>query len=445
MRWLNPAAFAGLALLLVPLIAHLLTRHHARVIPFPTLRFLPRTPLVPTRLTRPTDLLLLAVRMSIIAAAVLALARPQFAFFGGTRGNGSTARVVLVDTSASMRAPVGLSSVRDSAQRVAQAIADSSPVSIVVMTDAPATRLAAAASWLLSQESSAHREIVVVSDFQVVALAESDVVALPEGVGLRLIALRGTSDNIARIASAEYDVTIRILDSATSVRVFRRAKGTSVPLVPHVFAPASDSEIDALRRAVGGSLLVDSAAATRSAQTEIAFAGSAEYSEWSTAASVQLAPQHAELIRKLRADSTLVRVARSAVAVGSAEDGGVPVLRNEQGTVVVTAYPQDDAPLLRLAANVHARSPTALALLAAATVAQSTTPAPNELDTRFVSTTVLRQWERPAIPQPAVGVRNDGRWFWLLVLLLLGVETYLRRRTQAPLAPTAETLGRAAA
>ena len=123
MRWLNPAAFAGLALLLVPLIAHLLTRHHARVIPFPTLRFLPRTPLVPTRLTRPTDLLLLAVRMSIIAAAVLALARPQFAFFGGTRGNGSTARVVLVDTSASMRAPVGLSSVRDSAQCVAQAIA----------------------------------------------------------------------------------------------------------------------------------------------------------------------------------------------------------------------------------------------------------------------------------------------------------------------------------
>ena len=39
MIWLVPAALAGLVLVAGPLALHLLTRHQARRLPFPTIRF----------------------------------------------------------------------------------------------------------------------------------------------------------------------------------------------------------------------------------------------------------------------------------------------------------------------------------------------------------------------------------------------------------------------
>src|SRR3954469_4516421 len=74
----NPLVLLGLLAVGVPVLIHLLSRHPAAVLRFPTLRFLPASRLMPTRRTRIDDLLLLLVRSLVIAFAALALARPYF-------------------------------------------------------------------------------------------------------------------------------------------------------------------------------------------------------------------------------------------------------------------------------------------------------------------------------------------------------------------------------
>src|SRR5262245_39222827 len=98
MIWRNPWAWLGLTTLALPVLIHLLGRGHARVQPFPSLRFLERSKLLPTRRTRLHDVALLAVRVGILAAAVAALAQPFLRT--GNRGATSTtvlARAILID------------------------------------------------------------------------------------------------------------------------------------------------------------------------------------------------------------------------------------------------------------------------------------------------------------------------------------------------------------
>ena len=70
--WLNPAAFAGLALLAGPVLVHLLLRHRAERVLFPSLRFVRPSRTAAVRLRLPSDLALLLLRMAIVAVAVAA-------------------------------------------------------------------------------------------------------------------------------------------------------------------------------------------------------------------------------------------------------------------------------------------------------------------------------------------------------------------------------------
>lgn len=48
-----------------------------------------------------------------------------------------------------------------------------------------------------------------------------------------------------------------------------------------------------------------------------------------------------------------------------------------------------------------------------------------------VAPAVLERWQRVAAPVSSpgrAGDQNDGRWFWLLALVLFGVEAWMRRR-----------------
>ncbi len=76
MRFLLPMALLGALSLVVPVAIHLLSRERPTDQRVPSLRFLEATALVPRRRARLEDALLLALRMAILAAAVLALARP---------------------------------------------------------------------------------------------------------------------------------------------------------------------------------------------------------------------------------------------------------------------------------------------------------------------------------------------------------------------------------
>ncbi|MEQ1692983.1 MAG: BatA domain-containing protein, partial [Gemmatimonas sp.] len=97
MRWQNPMAWIGLLSLALPLLVHLFSRRPARVEPFPSLRFLDRSRLLPTRRTQLSDRLLLLVRSSILAVAVAALAQPLWRDSVGATST-SVARVIVIDT-----------------------------------------------------------------------------------------------------------------------------------------------------------------------------------------------------------------------------------------------------------------------------------------------------------------------------------------------------------
>ena len=83
------------------------------------------------------------------------------------------------------------------------------------------------------------------------------------------------------------------------------------------------------------------------------------------------------------------------------------------------------------------------ALIAAAVRANSDAPPVAELEPASLDSETLAALQRPPSSEPAPGTMNsgdasDGRWLWLLVLILLGVETWLRRPQRQPVAETGE-------
>src|SRR5471030_651318 len=76
MLWLNPFALFALATVVAPILIHILIQRRAERFPFPTLRFLQPTRLAAIRRHMLEDIVLLAVRVALLAAAVAALAGP---------------------------------------------------------------------------------------------------------------------------------------------------------------------------------------------------------------------------------------------------------------------------------------------------------------------------------------------------------------------------------
>ncbi|MCA1652019.1 MAG: BatA domain-containing protein [Acidobacteria bacterium] len=72
--WLYPAAWMRLAALAGPIVVHLLRRQRAARLAFPSLRFVPASRTAAIRLRLPTEPLLLAVRVAIVALRLLAIA-----------------------------------------------------------------------------------------------------------------------------------------------------------------------------------------------------------------------------------------------------------------------------------------------------------------------------------------------------------------------------------
>jgi hypothetical protein len=103
---------------------------------------------------------------------------------------------------------------------------------------------------------------------------------------------------------------------------------------------------------------------------------------------------------------------------------GEPVVLAAEGTV-------DGTNRLVLLPLVNAGSLTSAALVAAATRATSAAPLVAEVDPSTIDDGLLRSWQRepvaaPAARDPRTGA-SDGRWLWVLALVLLALETVLRR------------------
>src|SRR4051812_23927619 len=191
MIWQHPWGWLGLISVALPVLIHLLGRGHARVVRFPTLRFIDASRLLPTRRSRLQDPLLLAVRVAVVALAALALAQPLL-LTAGRRGalDRGLARAVIVDTSRSVRR----TSI-DSARAIAKRLAGEAQASIVVEANDPTAALRGAVAWVAKQQRRG--EVAVVSDFQRGQLEREDLaaVAAPIGVLLRRVATVKNNDS----------------------------------------------------------------------------------------------------------------------------------------------------------------------------------------------------------------------------------------------------------
>jgi hypothetical protein len=96
-----PFAFAALAAV-IPILLHMIHRQKAKLIPFPTLRFLQISVKKTQRRKRVHDLLLMLMRAAVLVLIALGLARPTLTHLRVLLGSAPSAAVILLDNSASM-------------------------------------------------------------------------------------------------------------------------------------------------------------------------------------------------------------------------------------------------------------------------------------------------------------------------------------------------------
>ncbi|MBV9126010.1 MAG: BatA and WFA domain-containing protein, partial [Planctomycetes bacterium] len=128
MSFVHPLLLGGLLLVGIPVLLHLIMRQKPKHLLFPAMRFLLERHRSNQRKLHLRHLLLLALRILLIAALVLALARPKiFSQRLNLAGNRPIAAVLLFDTSYSMEYTLGDRTRLDEARRRAFELLDDLP------------------------------------------------------------------------------------------------------------------------------------------------------------------------------------------------------------------------------------------------------------------------------------------------------------------------------
>ncbi len=128
MTFIHGYLLGGLLLVGLPVLIHLIMRQKPRRLPFPAFRFLRLQHRINQRRLRLQHLLLLLLRMALIAALCLALARPRLISGGFSLGTEQPVAAVLVfDTSASMGLSDGKQTRLDEARARAREALDEMP------------------------------------------------------------------------------------------------------------------------------------------------------------------------------------------------------------------------------------------------------------------------------------------------------------------------------
>src|SRR4051812_46589486 len=118
MTFIHGYLLGGLLLAGVPVLLHLTLRQKPRRLPFPAFRFLRQKQRVNQRRLRLQHVLLLALRVLVIAALCLALARPRvFSHRLSLAGERPVACALVFDTSLSMEYGAGGITRLDEAKR----------------------------------------------------------------------------------------------------------------------------------------------------------------------------------------------------------------------------------------------------------------------------------------------------------------------------------------
>ena len=447
MIWQNPWAWLGMLALAVPVVIHLLGLRSAKITRFPTLRFVRPSRLLATRRTRLTDLGLLAVRMAIIAAAVAALAMPLLLTGNRQRERGrSVARAIIVDTSESMtrtaRDGSALVPAVNVARNTARRLAGEAATSVIIETTTPSAALAGASGWLATQR--VRRELLIMSDFQIGALDSTDLAAVPPDVGITLtrIELEPGAEVIAP-AVRQGDATLRAnvtLDSMRSTIEWSSASAANVPSpADSLLILAAESERAAANAALAAARGITATRPMSGRPIAIVYSGAARFPELLASAKPLRQPWQGDVLVQLRSDPQLLAAAAIAdigddvmAAPGMDSAALVSVARTSAGRTVLlaTSGTIDGTDRMVLLPLAPPGSLLSAAVIAASLRASSDVRAPTELEPAFVATETLARWQRDPALGANAGLRDDvsdGRWLWLLVLVLLAVETWMRR------------------
>jgi hypothetical protein len=405
------------------MVIHLLKRHRAARVPFPTLRFLTDSRAAAVRIRSLSDPLLLVVRVAAIAAGVLAAAQPDVVTsWQRTREDRRLSRAIVVDTSSSTTAAAPKREDAVALERRADAVVE-------VRTDRAGASLCHAAAALIEGPVARH-EIVVISDFQHGTVTDADIACVPADVGLRFVKIgterAGRTSAILVGLAADGKSTeqqVQFDGQRTLVTVSPRAAGAGSQ--PRVLAPAGEEPavahlLRAVARAGAPALAADRPVTFLFPGVPAPAAAAPPRVPWMIAA-----------LAAAREDSALRHVAtsRRGAKVPPLSAAWVPVVRSSEGEALVSAASEGQG----LMVSVSAAPADVLSVAAVRAFLTAVVPMPDwrELEVEAIPPTQLKAWTRAPGPIPPGRFKptppGDARWLWALALGLLGAEWFVRR------------------
>jgi hypothetical protein len=468
----NPAAWIGLAVLLVPIAIHLLVRAPAQPIVVASLRFVRASPMRALRRRLLNDGGLLALRVTLLALAVAAFANPLVTTACRARAwNARLFRAVVHDT-------------RTTAADVLRAQNEPTAfATTVVAGDDLRNGLARANAWL-DLAPPGKREIVVVGRLALGALDEDAVRETPPAVGVRFVrtgtietrvtldgtrATRRADEGLATVQPrVSLDGERTIVTPVSSERLPSDAieptrHGWRAPMLgldivgPDAARPMIHAALAAalavgapipteptnqpitmlLGSALPGSALLESAPLRSTAP------GSPPGPVAQTPRVAPLAqPWMAAAIGHAASDPDVARESHGVLAT-TREPLPAPwltLLRDAQGHVLVgaAAAPGPTSAGLLVWARVEPTSPLSPALVRSLLASRMDAQRLSQAEVLPIPDAQLAAWSRPPadVDQRGPGREHtsDRTWFWAAVLAVLGVETLVRRRRGVTLA-----------
>ena len=460
---------AGALAALVPLALHLIRRRPPGRAPLPTARFLAEDPRNAVRVSRPTDVPLLVLRMLLLLLLGAALARP--AWVPAPRG---TSTVVLLDRGASMAGPGWAAGV--GAARRALLAEDGAARGELVLFDTAATHVPRARvtaelfdSLLAAGPSSGDTDYAAAlralpaaarglrgADSVRAGLVSSlraggwtpglaplrraawpgalDLTVVPAAASAREDA--GDADRPARRARVIAGEGGAYLSAAMGAVGYDVGTGTSADADADVYvvaAPVDDAAASALVRRArqGATLVVAAGAAAGPLRDVLPWRGAVDPSGDDTGGALWFGPELALTGAAGRARGT---ASDSAHVLAAWEDGRAAAAAHGlgDGCVVFVATPLEGGEL-----PLQAAFPAALARLARGCAppggAESAASTDAPLDAGGIA--LLRGRGPAAVPAGAVGAAEAGiplgRWLLAAALLVALIETFLAYRRRS--------------
>jgi hypothetical protein len=390
--WLHPWVLWALWAAAVPILIHLLARQRHREVAFPSLRFVPASQLVALRRRVLSDLPLLAIRILIVAAAVAAVAAPVFVSQSRRAQWETRVARAMID----LRVPGGTTTRPEVGSVIDAERAGAFASEVFRASGRVSDAIAEAVHWLDGQ-APAGREVVIVGDLRVGSVAAGDVAVIPSHVGVRFLPVSedATSRTAGLTAFANpgagaalpRTLTLTLDDDATRVRM----SDMTSDLESRIVVRAAPDE-QALANAALDAVLAEGMRLPRDERPlEIDFEGvppPPDTSPWAKAAWIRAAAARLPDVIAFEHEGRMIVRA----GIRASDPGAVHVLDR-----IVRAAWRDDL---------------------------------DDLEPRRIGPSALAAWSRsiggvPADAAPAN--EGDARWLWGAALVLLAVESLMRR------------------